>query len=66
MSTTWIKSSLTSTTTSQDGNTRKRTFNNLRSDATAENIASFGDVLATLTGLPTEAINLTTVSSISK
>ncbi|KRM89544.1 hypothetical protein [Liquorilactobacillus vini] len=66
MSTTWVKSSLTTTTTSQDGNKLKRTFNNLRSDATAENIASFGDILAILTGLSTEAINLTIVSSISK
>jgi hypothetical protein len=66
MSKTWIKSSLSTVTTDQAGNQRKRTFNNISAEATEKQLTTFGDILAVLTGLPTETTNLTTVSNITK
>ncbi|KRL04494.1 DUF1659 domain-containing protein [Liquorilactobacillus oeni] len=64
MAKTWIKSSIGAVTIEEDGNERKRTFNNVKADVSDENIAAFGDILATLTGLPTSQINLTSVNNV--
>ncbi|MCC7666397.1 hypothetical protein [Liquorilactobacillus satsumensis] len=64
MAKTWVKSSIGAITIEADGSERKRTFNNIRADAADEKIATFGNILSTLTGQPTSKVQLTSVNSV--
>ncbi|GAJ26704.1 hypothetical protein JCM15457_1645 [Liquorilactobacillus sucicola DSM 21376 = JCM 15457] len=64
MSKTWIKTSLSTVSVSNDGEKRKRSFNNIKAAATDQEIVEFGKVLALLTGTSTDELKLTTIDNI--
>ncbi|WP_057875189.1 hypothetical protein [Liquorilactobacillus aquaticus] len=64
MSTTWIKNSLNTISVSTDGEKRKRSFNNIKSAVTDQEIVEFGKILSLLTGTSTDELKLTTINNI--
>ncbi|KRL00564.1 hypothetical protein [Liquorilactobacillus capillatus] len=65
MSKTWIKTNLSTVSTSTDGDKRKRSFNNIKAAVTDQEIVEFGKVLALLTGTSTDELKLTTIDDVS-
>ncbi|GBG95782.1 hypothetical protein LFYK43_22410 [Ligilactobacillus salitolerans] len=58
----WKKTSLAVESTKEDGKTKKRSFNNIAQGATDEQLVSFGQVIAQLTGEATDQVTVNVTS----
>lgn len=58
----WEKTNMVVLSTKEDGKERKRSFNNIAEKATDEQLQTFGDLVAQLTGEATDkvTVNVTT------
>ncbi|GKS82332.1 hypothetical protein LPAF129_20180 [Ligilactobacillus pabuli] len=64
MSEMWSKTNLAVKSTKEDGQQRKRNFNNIAQDATDEKLAAFGQLVEQLTGEATEELSVNVTTSL--